>query len=79
MDKDTHRTVQGMRMVQGPARIVVSSQQSKTESMEGANLRDLTAMLSSFMDNSGNIDPSKAPPDMAVCLRSQTIRCDPAT
>ena len=47
---------------------MVSLLQIKAESMEGADMRDLTAMLSSFMDSSGNIDPSKAPPDMAVCL-----------
>ncbi|CAK0783248.1 hypothetical protein CVIRNUC_006447 [Coccomyxa viridis] len=37
--------------------------------MEGADMRDLTAMLSSFMDSSGNIDPSTAPPDMADLLQ----------
>ena len=52
------------------SRWVVLLLQIKAESMEGADMRDLTAMLSSFMDSSGNIDPSKAPPDMAVCQRS---------
>ena len=29
-------------------------------------MKDLTSMLSKFMDASGNIDPSKAPPDMTA-------------
>ncbi len=36
--------------------------------MEGVDfdMKDLTPMLSKFMDASGNIDPSKAPPDMTA-------------
>ncbi|CAL5220844.1 g2928 [Coccomyxa viridis] len=38
--------------------------------MEGVDfdMKDLTPMLSKFMDASGNIDPSKAPPDMTDLL-----------
>ena len=38
------------------------------QNMEGPgyDLNDLTPMLSRFMDASGNIDPSRAPPDMTA-------------
>lgn len=38
--------------------------------MEGSDTKDLTELLSSFMDKSGNIDPAKAPPDMTASLHS---------
>jgi len=34
--------------------------------MDGSEVKDLTSLLARFKDISGNIDPSKAPPDMTV-------------
>ena len=44
----------------------------KVQNMEGldSTLKDLTPLLSKYMDASGNLDPSKAPPDMTVSLHN---------
>lgn len=44
--------------------------------MEGVDfdMKDLTPMLSNFMDASGKIDPSKAPPDMTASSQ-HTVEC----